>query len=356
MEFEESKKGSQKILILDDVIINLEILQSIIEEEGYEPLPALSVQEAIDIMNESLPQLILSDISMPEMNGLEFCRLLKSNPRTRDIPVIFITVLNSPEEKEEAFLAGAVDFIPKPFERVEVIMRIRNQLSNYRLKKEMENYNRMMHKLVNEQRKQIEEEQKNILFALAKMVEKRNSSTGQSLDNVANNSRLLAQGLQFLPKYENLISDEFVENIGPASKTRDIGDIVVLNKEAEKEDELKQHTVEGAAMLEEIYNQRKSTELIAMAIKIARSHHERWDGTGYPQGLKGEEIPLEARIVSLVETFDRLTSSKNGGETYSIKENLSIEESLKIINDGRGTVFEPAIVDIFNKVWRQMKI
>ncbi len=350
MELEESKKGAQKILILDDVIINLEILQSIIEEEGYEPLPALSVQEAIDIMNESLPQLILSDISMPEMNGLEFCRLLKSNPRTRDIPVIFITVLNSPEEKEEAFLAGAVDFIPKPFERVEVIMRIRNQLNNYQLKQEMKNYNRMMHKLVNEQRKQIEEEQKNILFALAKMVEKRNSRSGQSLDNVANNSRLLAQGLQFLSEYEDLISDEFIENIGPASKTRDIGDIVMLNKEAEKEDELKQHTVEGASMLEEIYNERKSTELIAMAIKIARSHHERWDGTGYPQGLKGEEIPLEARIVSLVETFDRLTGGKNGEDAYSI------QESLKIINAGKGTIFEPAIVDICNKVWRQMKI
>lgn len=350
MELEESKKGSQKILILDDVIINLEILQSIIEEEGYEPLPALSVQEAIDIMNESLPQLILSDISMPEMNGLEFCRLLKSNPRTRDIPVIFITVLNSPEEKEEAFLAGAVDFIPKPFERVEVIMRIRNQLNNYQLKQEMENYNRMMHKLVNEQRKQIEKEQKNILFALAKVVEKRNSCTEQSLDNVANNSRLLAQGLQFLPKYEDLISDEFIENIGPASKIRDIGDIVVSNKKAENEDALKLHTIEGASMLEEIYNERKSTELIAMAIEIARSHHERWDGTGYPQGLKGEEIPLEARIVSLVETFNGLTGSKNDGETYSI------EESLEIINNGRGTVFEPSIVDIFNKVWRQMKI
>jgi len=286
------------------------------------------------------------------MNGLEFCRLLKSNPRTRDIPVIFITVLNSPEEKEEAFLAGAVDFIPKPFERVEVIMRIRNQLNNYQLKQEMENYNRMMHKLVNEQRKQIEEEQKNILFALSKMVEKRNSSNGQSLERIANNSRLLAQGLQFLPKYEDLISDEFIENIGPASKTRDIGDIVVINKEAagKEDDAWKQHTIEGASMLEEIYNERKSTELIAMAIKIARSHHENWDGTGYPQGLKGEDIPLESRIVSLVEAFDELIRDKND------KGESSVEESIRIINDRKGTLFEPDIVDIFNKVWRQMKV
>ena len=138
VENQGKKKNSQKILILDDVIINLEILGSIIEDEGYEPLCALSVQEAIDMMNESLPQLILSDISMPEMDGLEFCRLIKSNPRTRDIPVIFITALNTSEEKEQAFLAGAVDFITKPFDHVEVVMRVKTHLNSYQMKKEME--------------------------------------------------------------------------------------------------------------------------------------------------------------------------------------------------------------------------
>ncbi len=120
----ESNKEKPKILIVDDISINVELMQDIIESEGYEALCALSVQEALDIMNETMPQLILSDFSMPGMNGLEFCRLLKSNQRTRDIPFIFITVANSREEKEQAFYAGAVDFIPKPFEPVEVIMRV----------------------------------------------------------------------------------------------------------------------------------------------------------------------------------------------------------------------------------------
>ena len=111
----ESNKEKPKILIVDDISINVELMQDIIESEGYEALCALSVQEALDIMNETMPQLILSDFSMPGMNGLEFCRLLKSNQRTRDIPFIFITVANSREEKEQAFYAGAVDFIPKPF-------------------------------------------------------------------------------------------------------------------------------------------------------------------------------------------------------------------------------------------------
>lgn len=352
---EGNKKRSPKILIVDDVIINLEILKSILEEEGYEALDALSVQEAIDIMNTSMPDIILSDISMPEMDGLEFCRLVKSNPRTRDIPFMFITVLNEPEEKEQAFLAGAVDFIAKPFERVEVIMRVKNQLNTYHMKKEMENYNHMMHKLVSEQQKRIEEEQKNMLFALAKVVEKRSISSGQKLENVAYNSRLLAQGLQFLPEFEDMITDEFIETIGPASKVRDIGNLVITNamlfkKEQLEKESIKQHTTEGASILEEIYNERTSTKFINMAIKIAKFHHEKWDGTGYPQNLKGKEIPLEARIVALVDAFELLLSIKN------CRDESTIEECIQTINECSGTAFEPAIVGIFNKLWKQMKV
>ena len=340
--------AAEKILIVDDVSINLEILRSILEEEGYEPLCALNVQEAIDIMNESIPHLILSDISMPEMDGLEFCRLVKSNPRTKDIPFVFITVLDSSEEKEQAFLAGAVDFIPKPFERVEVIMRVKNQLNSYQIKREMENYNRMMHKLVSEQQKRIEEEQKNMLFALAKVVEKKNLGVRQNLKNVAYNSRLLAQGLQFLPEYESVITDEFIETIGPASKVRDIGHLVLTTVKNEV-DEITKHTQEGATILEEIYKERTSTNFISMAIKIARFHHEKWDGTGYPQNLKGSEIPLEARIVAVAETFEILLNAKEDCSEQAI------EECIRTINTYSGTVFEPAIVRIFNKLWKQMR-
>lgn len=343
----ESLKKSQKILILDDVIINLEILRSIIEEEGYEALCALNVQEAIDIMNESLPQLILSDISMPEMDGVEFCRLVKSNPRTRDIPFVFITVLNSSEEKEQAFMAGAVDFIPKPFDRVEVIMRVKTQLNNYQMKQEMENYNRMMHKLVSEQSKQIEEEKRNMLFSLVKVMERKHVGSGQNLENVAYNSRLLAQGLQFLPAFEMQITDEFIETIGPASKLRDIGNLVIADHGTQECGDAPNHAEEGAAILEEICAAQKDTRFMDMAMTIARFHHEKWDGTGFPEKRKGEEIPLEARIVALLDAFDLLLCNRK---------DASPEECIAVINEGRGTAFEPAIVDVFNKVWKQMKI
>ena len=358
MEFEVNKAEPSKILIVDDISVNLKILEKIISAEGHEPLCALNVQEAIDIMNESLPQLILSDLSMPGMDGLEFCKLLKSSPRTRDIPFIFITVLNSSEEKEQAFLAGAVDFIPKPFERVEVIMRVNNQLNSYRMKQEMANYNRMMHKLVSEQQKQIEEEQENVLFALAKVVEKRDVNTGKHLENVGYNSRLLAQSLQLMPEYEDQITDEFIETIGEAAKIHDIGNIVIPDKIFLKSSSLddgemeviKRHTEEGAKILEEIYNERGNSKFLGMAITIARYHHASWDGTGYPEKLSGTQIPLEARIVALINTFDVLIGKRCYKDAYSL------EKSIKIINEESGTVFDPGIVDVFNKVWKQMKL
>lgn len=354
MEQSVSKKNTPKILIIDDVIINLEILKSIIEEEGYEVLEALSVQEAIDVMNETVPQLILSDISMPGMNGLEFCKMLKRNPRTRDIPVVFITVLNSPEEKEQAFEAGAVDYIPKPFDHVEVIMRVRNQLNIYQMRLEMEKHNRLMHKMVNDQQKQIEDERRNLLLALTKIVERKNMNTGRNLENVSYNSRLLAQSLQFFPEFEDQISDDFIEMIGPASVIRDIGNIIMPErsdiKEADEEMETpvqNHHTQEGAAILEEIYSGCKRTKFSDLAISIARYHHERWDGTG-PHKLKGNEIPLEARIVAILDVLDVLRSNRNHTAIHSI------EESIESINDASGRSFDPEIVKVFNKVWKQM--
>ena len=355
MEYVGSKKDTPKILIIDDVFINLEILKSILEEENYEVLEALSVQEAIDVMNQTLPHLILSDISMPGMDGLEFCRMIKRNPRTRDIPVVFITVLDSPEEKEQAFEAGAVDFIPKPFERVEVIMRVRNQLNIYQMRMEMEKHNRLMHKLVNDQQRQIESERRNLLSALAIIIERQHENAGQNLENVGYNSRILAQSLQFFPEFEDRISDDFIEMIGPASIVRDIGRIVMPEKafgktteEKDKEEIArliqKQHAEEGAAILEEIYRERNKTQFSDLAISIARYHHERWDGTG-PHKLKGNEIPLEARIVALANEYD----------VQRNRLKISEEESIEKINHESGTFFDPEIVKVLNKMWKQLR-
>ncbi len=352
MEQENVKRGRFKILIVDDIPMNVDILDNILTHEGYTTMCAVSVQEAINLMKTQKPTLVLSDLSMPEVDGLEFCRMLKGNPRTRDIPFVFISVMNTSEEKEQAFLAGAVDFIPKPFDAVEVIMRVNNHLKTYQLQQEMADHNRMMHKFIDHQKEQIEQEQKNVLLALATLMEKRNAHMGGHLENVAYNCGLLAQGLQFLPKYENVISDEFVETIRVAAKIHSIGKFIVPDKgEADgesRQEYLKKCAEEGAGLLEEIGAGQERGRFLSMAVRIAGYYGARWDGTGYP-AAGGREIPLEARIVALANDFDNLGVDGDGRKA------CSLEDSIRIITEKSGTYYEPDIVNIFNRIWRKLK-
>lgn len=353
---EQLKKENFPILIVDDISMNVEILDNILTHEGYETMCALSVHEAINLLKQNRPALVLSDLSMPEVDGLEFCRMLKSNPRTRDIPFVFISVLNTSEEKEQAFLAGAVDFIPKPFDAVEVIMRVNNHLRAYQMQQEMADHNRMMHKLIEHQKEQIEQEQKNVLQALAVLMQKRNTHMGGHLQNIGYNCGLLAQGLQFFPEYENQVSDEFVETIRVAAKMHSIGKFVVPRESFfdGKDDEgqgleyLKKCTQEGVGVLEGIGEGQEKGRFLSMAVKVAGCYRANWDGSGYP-ALKGREIPLEARIVALANDFDNLGV---GGPDRKV---CSEEESVRVINERSGVFYDPDIVKVFNKIWHKLK-
>lgn len=354
MESEQTKKSPPKILIVDDVDVNVEILDNIISQEGYETLCALKVKDAIELIKQTKPSLILSDISMPEVDGYEFCRMLKNNPKTRDIPVIFVTALGSEEEKKKAFMAGAVDYIPKPVDAVETVMRVNNHLGAYRLKHQMEDYNRMMHKMVEEQKRQLEEGQRNMLLALVGMMERRRPYMKNHLENVGYNSRILAQALQFLPEYESEITDEFVECMDTAAKLHNIGSIVVPEgvKPPEpcstNQEYARICTEEGEKIIADINRGQGDSLLLKIAANITRYHHAHWDGQGSPP-LKEKEIPLEARITLLANDYDMLTAGRDGTG------GVSAQEANKIINDNSGQIYDPDIVKIFNKIQRQMK-
>lgn len=350
------KKEASTILIVDDIDMNVEILNNIISHEGYGTMCAMSVRQALELMREKTPALILSDLSMPEIDGLEFCRILKEDPATRDIPFVFISVLNTSEEKRQAFEAGAVDFIPKPFDEVEVIMRVSNHLNSYRMKQQMSEHNRMMHRLIESQQEQIEREQKNVLLAISKIMQRRSRAESRHLENVGYNCGLLAQGLQLLSAYEEEINDEFVETIETAAKIHDIGSFV-LSKDnffgagdpRERSREYTEKCADTASqILEDICSGQKPGRFLSMAITIATGHHAHWDGTGYP-AWKGKEIPLEVRIASLANDFDHLIAGETDGEKHSV------EESIRIINERGGTCYDPDIVMVFNKIWRQMR-
>lgn len=356
METEHTKKSPPKILIVDDVDVNVEILDNIISQEGYETLCALKVQDAVDLIRKTKPSLVLSDISMPEIDGYEFCRMLKNHPKTRDIPVIFVTALSNEEEKKKAFMAGAVDYIPKPVDAVEVVMRVNNHLGAYQMKQQMEDYNRLMHKMVEEQKRQLEDGQRSMLLSLVRIMERRHPYMKYHLKNVGHNSRILAQGLQFLPEYENEITDEFVDCMNMAAKLHNIGSIVVPERMHPWEEGLgevsseyvQMCTEEGGKIIEDINGENGDSLLIQMAANIARYHHSHWDGCGSPS-LKGKEIPLEARITLLANDYDTLTAGRNGRGGYTA------EEAKKIINDKSGIIYDPDLVQVFNKIQRQMK-
>lgn len=351
MGTEYTNKKAPMILIVDDISVNVTILENILTHEGYETMTALSVQEALTQIKKTTPDLILSDLSMPEIDGLEFCRMLKSDQHTRDIPFIFITVLNTSKEKEEAFLAGAVDFIPKPFDNVEVLMRVSNHLSIYRLRQEMTDYNRMMHKMVEEQKNLNEKIHANVLRALARLMKKKDPEKGTHRSNVGYNSKLLAQGMQFSPAYEDEITDEFIEAIGIAARLHDVGKFILEEEpptEGPDRDYIKRCVEEGRGVIEEFGTEQEEGGALGMAKQIVACCYAHWDGTGYP-AISGDEIPLAARIVAVVDGFDEATAPGEGRKV------LSVEEGVEYITQNSGVLYDPSVVAVFKKLFGRMR-
>ncbi len=345
------------ILIVDDVRANLVALTEMVRKAGFLARPVTSVKQAMQAIDAMLPHLILLDITMPEMDGFEYCAMLKKDVRTRAIPVIFVTALASTQDKIRGFHLGAVDFIVKPFEQEEVTMRINTHLKNYRMQQELESYNKRLYKLIQDQMNRITEQHKTIVYALAKLSEARDDGAGQHLKNIGKNCRMLAMSLQLSPKFEKQIDNEFIDTIEMASTLHDIGKIAISDRILLKPGKLtpeeraiiETHAEIGAKTLQEIADLNSENKMMAMAVDIAYYHHERWDGTGYPKGLSGTEIPLAARIMAIVDVYDSLVGERCYKPAYSH------EESMRIIREESGKMFDPDIVEIIEKVQRQLK-
>lgn len=351
-----SRVERNNILIVDDVTSNLIALTEIIRGAGYTPRPVTSVTLARKAIEAEQPDLILLDITMPEMNGYDYCKMLKKDARTKEIPVIFISGLTSSQDKERGFECGAVDYISKPFEKSEVVLRVNTHLKLYKMQREMADINSKLHTLVSQQLHQLESERKNMILSFARMSENRTDPSGEHLRNIAANSRKLSIGLSFSHKYEKVISNDFITAIEVACVLHDIGKITIEDRILNKPERLtpresgivKEHCSDGVDMLNDIYNKNSKNSFLKVSIDIAGSHHEKWDGTGFPKGLKGMEIPLAARIVAVVDTYDNLVSKRCYKEAYSKK------EALKYITKEAGKSFDPDIVDVFVRLEKQL--
>ncbi len=358
VDMEQKKDETPAILIVDDVEVNARLLKKMVEKIGYIGITAAGVNEAVKLMEQTMPQLILLDIVMPDINGYQFCELLKNNPLTRDIPVIFVSAANELNDRMKAFNLGAVDFISKPFDYGEVVMRVNTHLKMYRMQRELEDSKRRLSIIVGEQANKFEEEQKRLLKALAKLSEGENDTgMAEHLENVSYNSRLLTQALNFTDKYENDISKSFIEAVELAGTVHDIGKLKVPKEILEKPEKLtpaeweiiKHHTDGGYDIIKAAYPDIDNNPFIKLAADVVRSHHENWDGSGYPDGFQGERIPLSARIVKIVDVYDSILSARCYRKAYTR------EEAEQYMKNGSGKKFDPYILDVFFKIEKQLR-
>jgi putative two-component system response regulator len=357
---------STNILIVDDMHANLKLLVEMLKERGYTPRPARSGKLALQAASSNPPDLILLDITMPDMNGYEVCAQLKANKQLRDIPVIFLSALNETIDKVRAFQVGGVDFITKPFQIEEVEVRLKTHLKLRQTQQDLQKmlieqvdaheklyrYQQQLEEMVKDQVQEIAASQMATIFALAKLAESRDDDTGQHLERVQKLCLLLATRLAERSPYKPLMNSSIIDVIYHASALHDIGkvgisDLILLKPERLTEDEfevMKTHASLGAQTLKAVLQTYQGNSFLSTGIDIARSHHERWDGTGYPDGLAGEQIPLSARIMAIADVYDALRTKR------CYKDSFSHAQSVEIIRAGAGTQFDPIVVKVFLEI------
>lgn len=331
------------VLVVDDDIYNLSVAKKLLEDQ-YDVIAVPSAEQALKVLSKKRPDLILLDILMPGMDGFELIHHLKGQPELAPVPVIFLTANNTAEMEVKGLDAGAVDFISKPFEPKIMLSRVERSVELARLQRNLQ-------EIIHEKTKQLEQQQYEFTKSIAEIVESRDEETGCHIQRTCNYTRLIAINLKKMGKYPDILNKGYQERIGRAAALHDLGKIrisdIILNKPGklspEEFDKIKLHVSYGHDMVENLLRHVEDREYYQIAIDLITFHHERWDGTGYLAGLKGEEIPLSARIMAVADVFDALISER------CYKKALPVSEGLDIIKASSGKSFDPIIVDAFLK-------
>jgi len=354
----DSRKEDNKnytVLIVDDNDDNVFLLESIITSHGYNVISASGGQEALDLIKSKRSELdiIILDVMMPVIDGLEVTRSIKSNSRTRHIPVILLTA----KQKDRNDVAkgldmGADDYLSKPVDSMELLARIRSSLQTKKLQDKLTQMNDQLEQLVEERTIEIMLTRNAAIFGFAKLAEYRDPETGGHLERIRNYTKILADELKNFPQFQEEVDDEFVTTIFQSSPLHDIGkvgipDEILLKPGGLTQEEfkiMKSHVTIGGDSLASTGKLFGEDSFLSMGRDIAYHHHEKWNGKGYPNGLKGEQIPLPARIMALADVFDALVSKR----VY--KEAMSLENARDIILAGEGEHFDPDIVKAFRNI------
>ncbi len=331
-----------RILLVDDNTMNLQLLHETLDGIGYRLLIAKNGKTALAIARKAKPALILLDIMMPEMDGYEVCRRLKADEKTDRIPVIFITALADEEDEAKGLALGAVDYLTKPFNPDLVRARVRIHL-------ELKQHQDQLEQLVRERTRRLELTQAVTIESLATLAEYRDPETGGHIKRTQNYVKVLAKQLKQHPRFRDELNDEVIELLYMSAPLHDLGKIAVpdhiLQKAGkltdEEFEEMKKHTNYGHDALRITEQKLGEDSFLRYAREIAYTHQEKWDGSGYPTGLKGDEIPISGRLMALADVYDALISKR----VY--KPPFPHEKAVEIIVEGKGKHFDPDIVDAF---------
>jgi putative two-component system response regulator len=342
---------------VDDNAANLVTGKNVLKEE-YDVYTLASGEKLFSLLQKITPDLILLDIEMPGMNGYEVIHTLKTGPATADIPVIFLTSWSDPGSEIDGLTLGAVDYISKPFSPPLLLKRIENHLIMSSQKKALQNFNDNLIRKVKETTIQVLELQNAILNTVAELVEFRDSTTGGHIERTQRYLQILVEKLLKEKVYSEEVSSWNLEFLVPSAQLHDVGKIgisdTILNKPGKLTPEefeiMKKHAIIGEEAIDSIMKLSKKNDFLHHAKIFAGTHHEKWNGTGYPRGLKGATIPLQGRIMAIADVYDALIAKR------PYKEPLSAAESKEIILQGAGSHFDPALVELFQDIAAEFEI
>jgi len=322
------------IFVIDDSDTNLSMAEGALEDQ-YHVMTMPSAAKMFGFLEKIKPDLILLDIEMPEINGFAALDRLKNDLRWADIPVMFLTGHTDAKVESKGFEMGAVDFLTKPFSAPVLLNRIKNHLE--------------IDEIIRERTAKLNRMQNSIVSVLADMVENRDKGTGGHIERTSLYIRIMIEALRTHGVYEKEMRDWDVEKMISSARMHDLGKITITDLIVNKPGKLtpdeyeimKTHAVEGERIIDEIIARTGDGDFLRNAKLFAGTHHERWDGKGYPRGLKDTEIPLQGRIMAIVDVYDALVSER------PYKKAFTDEEAVKIIMENAGTYYDPHIAEVF---------
>jgi len=339
------------ILVVDDTPDNLTLMSGLLKD-NYLVKVANSGARALKIaQSETPPDLILLDIMMPEMDGYEVCRLLKADNKTRDIPIIFLTAKTEVIDETLGFELGASDYITKPISPPIVLARVETHLSVKRMQDFLKDKNTYLASEVNKRTAEVMAIQDVTINAMASLAETRDNETGNHIRRTQHYVKILAEKVRFNPRFAHFLNDDkTIELLFKSAPLHDIGKVGIPDRillkpgrfEPEEFEIMKTHTTLGRdAILQAEKDLGVEMPFLKYAKEIAYSHQEKWDGSGYPEGLSGDDIPISARLMAVADVYDALISRR----VY--KAPMPHEKAVEIIKEGRGTHFDPDMADAF---------